>query len=267
MRSFPGFLFLKSKGWNLIVKSDLAKESSTIISEKGEKVGDSKSVIRSDCSTLTLQNGKRLFRKFLRHGGILAPIIGGIYLSTKRLTCALLSSTRLIKEQISTPEIVAVGWRFRFPFGFRLLIVSEQIEDAVPLGIVLRNMRQEQRRRTVLDSASLLRSVFAIGIEHRDLHPDNILIGSDGKLYLTDIDDVKFHNKRVPLNRQIKAMVRLMRALLKHKLFPQSLSLYDIVRFLHRCVPEANARPLCETLKKELLFHPSARRNFYENST
>ncbi|MCX7703588.1 MAG: lipopolysaccharide kinase InaA family protein, partial [Planctomycetota bacterium] len=212
MRPPLGFIITKTNGWTLLIKESLAAHAERLISAEGNPLGVN--IARSECRVVVLEKEGKFFRKILHHGGALAPILRGVYLSKKRLFRLLESAEMLSKADIPTPPVVAIGWRPIIPFAWRLVVLTEWQEKAQPLSLALRKMDHQQRRKAILDSASLVRSTFKAGVELKDLHPDNILIDEDGKLCLTDIEDVRLHASAVPLERQKKVILRLMRALL-----------------------------------------------------
>lgn len=238
-------------GWRLLIRQDLSEKVEEMLFSEGERI--TTSTQRSICHLVHISGDRRIFRKLLRHGGVLAPFLGGLYISRRRLKRLLAVSERLREAGVRTPSVLAVGWYPLFPSIYNLLIVTEWIDGAVPLGTLLSGIPSERKRRVVAEVAELIHLAFEAGVEHTDMHPDNILLDEDGRLYLTDIETASLHSGRVPFKRCVAVMVRLGRALIKR--YPGTLSLADMVSFLRIAVPEADVRSVCNALTRDIRFH------------
>ena len=247
------YLHRKSNTWNLLVKESIAEYAQHLVKATGEPLPTS-SISRSVCQIVTLPDGRRVFRKLLRHGGILAPLLGGLFVSKRRILRTLRVSAHLREHSIPSPDVLAVGWRTILPHIYNNIIITECV-DATPLGAALRRMSPEKRRECIIDAAQLLRSAFESGVEQTDMHADNILLDEKGRLLLSDVESIRLHKGEVPLERRIKVVLRLGRAVVKHNLYPDTLSTSDILRFVRSAAPDADARVLCTTLKRDLRLH------------
>ena len=247
------YLHKKSNTWNLLVKESIAEYAQSLVQATGTPLPTS-SVSRSVCHIITLPDGRRVFRKLLRHGGILAPLLGSLFVSKRRILRTLRVSAHLREHSIPSPDVLAVGWRTIFPHIYNFIIVTEWL-DAMPLSAALRKMSPERRRKCIINAAELLRSAFESGVEQTDMHPDNILVNEKGELFLSDVESIRLHKGVLPLERRMKVVLRLGRAVVKHNLYPDTVSTSDILRFVRSAAPDADARTLCTTLKRDLRLH------------
>ena len=119
---------------------------------------------------------------------------------------------------VCVPEPVAFAYSGNRVY--RAWLVTREIQGAEPLAHIA--AEQPDRVAGLMDSvAEQIRRLVEQGIQHDDLHPGNILVGGDGKIYVIDFDKASWY--RGPEEKLVKKYLsRWQRAVTKHGL-PESL--------------------------------------------
>jgi len=162
-----------------------------------------------------------------RHGGLLAPLTGEIFLSPTRAPHELEVSLRLSREGIPTPEVVAYSTYEVAPFLRRADVATREIPNARDLAASLERDRDPGAMRdTVRVVAKLLARMAVAGARHPDLNVRNVLIARDDnghrEAWLLDVDRVWFDTPRHPRVREanLSRFARSARKLREHEGFP-----------------------------------------------
>lgn len=142
-----------------------------------------------------------------RHGGLLAPVTGEIFLAPTRAPHELAVSLRLSREGIPTPEVVAYGTYLVAPLLRRADVATREIPNAHDLAATLAEDPQPASvREGVRLVARLLARMSVAGARHPDLNVRNVLIARDENgnrdVWLLDIDRVWFDTPRHPRVRE-----------------------------------------------------------------
>ena len=162
-----------------------------------------------------------------RHGGLLAPLTGEIFLSPTRAPHELEVSLRLSREGIPTPEVVAYSTYEVAPLLRRADVAPREIPNARVLAASLERDRDPGAMRdTVRVVAKLLARMAVAGARHPDLNVRNVLIARDDnghrEAWLLDVDRVWFDTPRHPRVREanLSRFARSARKLREHEGFP-----------------------------------------------
>ena len=189
---------------------------------------------RGPLARLTLAGIPAVGKRAL-HGGLLGPLLGGLYVGSRRLLDQLRASVRLAQAGVPTPEILAVGSR-RVAGIFRAqAIVAREIPGARNLHVLTGERLSGVRRREILDrAASVLRDMHDAGFEHADLNLANLVWGrspAGETLFVVDLERGRFANP-MRAGVRIRALARLVRSC--EKWMPEShrLTRREEVRFL-----------------------------------
>ncbi|MGH9750857.1 MAG: lipopolysaccharide kinase InaA family protein [Candidatus Polarisedimenticolia bacterium] len=154
-----------------------------------------------------------------RHGGLIGPLLGRIYLGAGRILRQVDVAAELRRRGVPTPEVVAVGWRrVAGP-----LAVHAVLTRAVPGAVTLLDAAHRERgapRRSILAAcARLVRSLHDAGFAHADLNLTNILIESRAggdRLSIIDLDGGRFVAAGTPgglgESRRLRSLARLLRS-------------------------------------------------------
>jgi hypothetical protein len=159
--------------------------------------------------------GVEVIGKRALHGGLLAPLLGGLYLGTGRILDQLLAADRLERAGVSTPAVLGVGWRrILGPFHAHA-IITRAVLQAQNLYEAAREDAPWRRRRVVLEkSADLIRAMHDAGFVHADLNVTNLLIGRGGdgdRALIVDLDGGRFR-RIVGIGERYANLARLLRS-------------------------------------------------------
>lgn len=149
------------------------------------------------------------------HGGLLGPLLGGLYVGSRRALDQLGASVRLAQAGVPTPEILAVGSR-RMAGIFRAqAIVAREIAGARNLHELAGENLSGARRREILDrAAGVLRDMHDAGFEHADLNLANLVWGrgrAGETLFVVDLERGRFRDA-MSVDRRIRSLARLVRS-------------------------------------------------------
>ncbi len=149
------------------------------------------------------------------HGGFAGPLLGGLYWGSGRILAQLHAALRLREHGISTPDVLAVGWRAVFPGLAAQAIVTRAIPGAENLYEAARHDAPWRRRRVILSqSAALVRAMHDAGFLHADLNVTNLILGgtaTGGRIHVVDLDKGRFVAE-VGLRERAANLARLVRS-------------------------------------------------------
>jgi hypothetical protein len=154
-----------------------------------------------------LPNGGRVVVRHNRHGGMLAPLTGDLFLPPSRAPFELVTSLRLARCGVPTPEIVAyviypAKWLF-----CRSDVASREIPASADLAAILTGGDEPERRAALDAAARLIGQLSACGARHHDLNVKNVLLArGDSSVkeaplltaYVLDVDRVEFRRAGDP---------------------------------------------------------------------
>lgn len=149
------------------------------------------------------------------HGGLLGPLLGGLYMGSRRVLDQLRASVRLAQAGVPTPEILAVGSRRVAGFFRAQAIVAREIAGARNLHELAGESLSGARRREIVDrAAGVLRDMHDAGFDHADLNLANLVWGrgrAGETLFVVDLDRGRFR-KVMSVDRRIRSLARLVRS-------------------------------------------------------
>ena len=114
---------------------------------------------------------------------------------------------------ILTPKVAAVAEHRSLGLVLRSYLVMEKIDEAKDLADI-----NYDNTRLIKSLAELIGKMHAEGFVHRDLKASNILVGSNGKPHLIDLDGLSYFGK-VSANAAASNLKRLERGLLGKPIF------------------------------------------------
>lgn len=130
-----------------------------------------------------------------RHGGLLGPLLGRLYLGSGRVLRQVDLAAELRRRGVPTPEVVAVGWRrVAGPLAVHA-VLTRAVPGAVTLLDAAHRGRGAPRRSMLAACARFVRSLHDAGFVHADLNLTNILIeprAAGDRLHLIDLDGGRF---------------------------------------------------------------------------
>jgi len=128
-----------------------------------------------------------------RHGGLLAPLLGDVFVGQPRFYHEANLSRRLATSGVRTPEVLA-GVRYRAGPGHRADIATEQVAgaDLVEVFYAERPPAGPPRVAALEAVARLVRRLHDLGYVHPDLQLRNLLLtgatASTPQVWLLDVD-------------------------------------------------------------------------------
>ena len=159
--------------------------------------------------------GVEVVGKRALHGGLLAPLLRGLYLGTGRVLDQLIAADRLGRAGVSTPAVLAVGWRRILGPLQAHAIITQAVLQAQNFYEAAREDAPWRRRRVALEkSADLIRAMHDAGFVHSDLNVTNLLIGRGGegdRAQIVDLDGGRFR-RTVSIGERYANLARLLRS-------------------------------------------------------
>lgn len=166
-------------------------------------------------SALLPKVGTVVIKQFSR-GGLLRIFLEKTYLKARKVRAAREFELLIRSKElgINVPEAIAYAWKGRI--FYRNWLVTREIPGAYGLSDLSYN--DEDRARTLIPEVGRqIRLLIQNYICHVDLHPGNVVISEDGKVYLLDFDKAtRFKGNRSKLRDYY--LNRWRRAVLKHQL-------------------------------------------------
>lgn len=182
-----------------------------------------------------LDHGERtlLVREY-RKGGLLRRLRGRAMHGPWRPLHELVLHRRL--AALGVPVAAAVGAVvLHRAIGWRGFLVLEEVVGARDLEAVVhgRSVPGGHPRRRIYERAGrAVRRLHDAGVPHPDLHPKNLLATEDGRVLLLDLDKARPSDGPLPDALRLQNLLRLGRALAKHRLKGMTAGRPDAVRFL-----------------------------------
>ncbi len=143
----------------------------------------------------TLPDGAPVVVRHSRHGGLLAPVTGDLFVRPTRAAHELAAARTLARHGVPTPEVVAYAV---YPaFGpFARADVATRLLDGTPFPDAWKNATGEAERRGMLDAVrALLVALRRAGALHPDLNASNVLIcqrEGTPQAAVLDVDRMRF---------------------------------------------------------------------------
>lgn len=178
-------------------------------------------------------DGPVLVREYGK-GGLLRALRGRLFRGAWRPLEELVLQRRLLA--LGVPVSEAVGCVvLRRPGGWRGFLLLREVEQALDLEAVLYGQRPPCRaaRRVLLERAGVaVRALHDAGVPHPDLHPKNLLVTSEGRVLVLDLDRARPCEGLLPEETRLSNLVRLGRSVEKHRLKGLKAGRRDALRFL-----------------------------------
>jgi tRNA A-37 threonylcarbamoyl transferase component Bud32 len=163
-----------------------------------------------------------------RKGGLLRRLRGRRFHGPYRPLRELVLSRRCLGAGVPVAEAVACVILGGSPW--RGFLLTREVPDAMDLE---RWLYSGRGGRDVLRSAGrAVRALHDAGVRHADLHPKNLLLDGDGRVLVLDLDRAQPFDGPLPEEERLRNLVRLGRAIEKHRLRGLSVSRRSALRFL-----------------------------------
>jgi 3-deoxy-D-manno-octulosonic acid kinase len=142
------------------------------------------------------ESGARAVVRHNRHGGLLAPLTGDLFLPPTRAPRELETARRLTELGVATPEVLMYGVSPALAVFRRADVVTGEIAGGRDLSeLIAGDASDAERHDAWVATRALLRTMLAAGVRHHDLNVKNVLIAPapEGvRAYLLDVDRVTF---------------------------------------------------------------------------
>lgn len=162
-------------------------------------------------------SGTRVVVRHARRGGLLAPILGDLYLPPTPAPAELLIATILARAGIPTPPVIAFATYRTAAVLRRVDVMTVEVEGDDLASALAR--RTDERAAIRYAVAQLLGALLDVGAWHQDLNAKNILVTPGGvgeaRGVVLDVDRVRFvpagdpHVREANLERLRRSMEKL----------------------------------------------------------
>jgi tRNA A-37 threonylcarbamoyl transferase component Bud32 len=143
---------------------------------------------------------------------------------------ALFAEEALFHRGFRAPAVVAV-LRDRALPG-RSLLVMRREKDSLPIEQAFASLPPPGARDAARRLGRTLRRMHDMGLRHRDLKKDNVLVEPNGQFVFLDLDGVREAHRAVPWERRAKDLATLAGSLLDLRRVPTGLRLRALDAYL-----------------------------------
>ena len=153
--------------------------------------------------------------KRARHGGVLGPIFGDLYVRRRRVLDQAKMAQRLEAGGVATPRILAVGTARVLGPVHRQAVVSRELHGARNLlELAMTGPSRRRRSELLIQCADLVRRMHDAGFLHADLNVGNLVLERDQegeRLHIVDLDRGRFE-PTVSRRKRLANLRRLLRS-------------------------------------------------------
>ena len=201
-----------------------------------------------------------------RRGGLMGRVLGDRYLDRTRSHRELAALVALQRGSVAAVTPLAAIAKTRAGVTrHTLMTVFEAEAQSLPVFVA---EAPHLRRNAVCAAGAACEAAFQLGLDHPDLHPDNLLVRVEPKddeasprILLLDLDNVSVWFEPVPRAMRDRMLLRFARYTMR-RVLPAPVQRTDLLRFL-RCAGEDRATRRATVLRlKPRLAEQMARRRF-----
>ncbi len=188
---------------------------------------------RRRLARLEMPGGSLLVREYGK-GGLLRRVRGPAMHGRLRPLDELVLHRRLAALGVAVADAVA-SVVLRGAFGWRGYLLLEEVQGASDLEAWLYGASAPARlprTQVLLTAGQSVRRLHDAGVAHPDLHPKNLLLTPAGEVLVLDLDKARPAAGRLSDAARLQNLVRLGRAIEKHRLKGLRASPRDALRFL-----------------------------------
>jgi 3-deoxy-D-manno-octulosonic acid kinase len=166
-----------------------------------------------------------------RKGGLLRRLRGARFHGDLRPLRELVLLRRL--QAIGVPVVEAVGAVvLTGPLGWRGWLLTRELPESIDLEAWLHAGRGTWERSVLRDAGRAVRRLHDAGVAHGDLHPKNLVRDRDDRVVILDLDRAHDGAGSLSDERRLANLVRLARAVEKHRLKGLRAGRREALRFL-----------------------------------
>jgi hypothetical protein len=204
----PGYVTVSLRGATWMTRSDCAaKLAASGVGRLLEgRAGRADVPGEGRAGTVTLRvGGLMAVAKRARHGGA-ARVLGGLYLGCRRVVRTLHFAAQLREAGVSTPSVIAAGWRRVLGPLHAHALVTEMIPGGINLQTALASRISVLERRSLLGAAGrAVKAMHDAGFLHADLNLANLVLERtpDGpRVHVVDLDRGTLETGLTPAQRR-----------------------------------------------------------------
>lgn len=153
--------------------------------------------------------GEKAVVRHNRHGGLLAPLTGDLFVNPTRAPLELELSIELSSRGVPTPAVLAIAVYPAVAIWRRSDVATREVPRGYDLGHALASPDRAVRSAALESTAELIRVLRTARARHEDLNVKNVLLSdaTPAKAWLLDVDRVRF--QRVdPTAANLKRLLR-----------------------------------------------------------
>lgn len=190
---------------------------------------------RGDLRLLEI-NGARLLCKQMRHGGLLARLLGSRYLDRRKPLNEMRIVSHALAHGVPTAALPAVITKRAIPPFYRYWAFSQELPDAVDLLAYMRtHPPRRERIPAIAAAAQAVRAMHDAGLFHADLHLKNILVrladAESPEAFIIDFDKALLA-PHMTVRMRFKNLRRLWKSAEKARAAGFDITRSDMFRFL-----------------------------------
>jgi tRNA A-37 threonylcarbamoyl transferase component Bud32 len=189
---------------------------------------------RAPLARVETSGGEHLVVRAYRKGGLLRSLRGATFWGPMRPLQELVLHRRL--RAAGVPVLEAVGAVvLRSGVGWRGFLLTREVAGGLDLEAWLHGVPAPtdlHAARILRRAGRAVRAVHDAGVAHADLHPKNMLITRDGEVLVLDLDRARSAEGPLDDESRLANLVRLGRAIEKHRLKGMTAGRRFALRFL-----------------------------------
>lgn len=139
---------------------------------------------------------ERVVIRHNRHGGLLAPITGDLFVAPTRAPVELTLSEELRRRDVPTPQFLGYATYAAIPGFRRADVMTREVPNSADLAEALMSDDADERQHALAATARLLHALARAAARHADLNVKNVLlerrVGASLQALVLDVDRVTF---------------------------------------------------------------------------
>lgn len=212
----PGYTLVQSGGIHAVAADHIADEVREILRKStlyayAEHHPRARPLAGRGIAFAAPLGSERAVVRHNRHGGLLAPVTGDLFVAPTRAPLELEISIQLADRGVPTPTVLGFAVYPAAAIWRRADVATREIPDSFDLGHALASPQSETRMAALEATAELIRTLRSARARHQDLNVKNVLLAGAPRLkaWLLDVDRVVF-NRADPTQANVRRLLRSM---------------------------------------------------------
>jgi 3-deoxy-D-manno-octulosonic acid kinase len=188
---------------------------------------------RGAVPSVALSDGTSLVLRRYRHGGLLGRLTGALYLGPARALAELRVTARAEELGAPVPHVLClVLWPILGPLWSAVIGTREETQAIDLLSTARAAPTSSARHDLARRAGDAVGRLHDAGVEHPDLQLRNVLVTTDGRVVIIDLDGAVFHRHgRLGIGRRAANLGRLVRSAVKNGVWGSLLDRRDLAAF------------------------------------